>query len=270
MKPLRVTLVDDEQLARRGLSMRLANIEGVEIVAECGNGQQALAAVAELAPDLLFLDIQMPGMNGFEVIERLQGDESPLVVFVTAHDEFAVDAFKVHAVDYLLKPVDETRLGEAVTRARQQLDARDRERERARLMAMLVEVKGEGAAELVEQDWQAADTEARWPERITVRDGQDITLVPVADIRWVDAAGDYMCLHTPTGTHIMRITMKQLEAMLDPERFLRVHRSTLVNRDAVTGAQAMGNGEFLVQVDGDTTLKASRGYRDRIKAILAA
>jgi two-component system LytT family response regulator len=264
-KPLSVVLVDDEHLARRGLSMRLGDIGGIEILAECANGDQALAAVAEHEPDVLFLDIQMPGMTGFDVVGNLQADNLPAVIFVTAHDEFAVEAFRVHAVDYLLKPVEPGRLREALQRARAHTSNAEQAREKEKLVEVIMSLSG-GRSKAV----SAEDAESGWPEKLTIKDGDEITLVPVGDIQWVDAAGDYMCLHTAAATHIMRITMKQLEAMLNPSVFVRVHRSTLVNVSEIAGAQTTPSSEYLLQLSGGAQVKVSRGYKDRIKAFLGA
>ncbi|MEM1189005.1 MAG: LytTR family DNA-binding domain-containing protein [Pseudomonadota bacterium] len=268
MSTLNTVIVDDEQLARRGLSLRLAELSEVEVVAECGNGEEALLAVAQHQPDLLFLDIQMPGMDGFEVVERLQGDDMPMVVFVTAYNEYAVDAFKVHAVDYVLKPIDEERLQEAVQRAVQQREQNSSSAGKEKLVKLIMSMTGESAAG-VEALAERGGSDASWPERITVKDGSDIQFIRVADITWVDAAGDYMCIHAAGETHIMRITMKQLEEMLNPAVFLRVHRSTIVNGRVITGAQTLNNGEYLLNLEGGAQLKVSRSYRDRIRQFLS-
>ena len=267
MNHLRAVIVDDESLARRGLSLRLQHMPQVDVVAECANGNEALRAIAELSPDLVFLDIQMPGMGGFDVIRRLQPDNLPMIIFVTAFDQYAVDAFKVHAVDYVLKPIDDDRLHEAIDRAvahhRQQESARGK----ARLVDLVMELTGASASS-VAQMAESSGTPTRWPDKITVKDGGEIHLIRVEDIRWIDAAGDYMCIHAGERTHIMRTTMKQLEAMLDPAAFLRIHRSTIVNSAVITAAQPLTNGEYLLTLEGDTRLKVSRGYRDRVKALL--
>jgi two-component system LytT family response regulator len=267
MSALSAIIVDDEHLARRGLALRLAEQDEVEVVAECANGEEALAAVAEHQPDLMFLDIQMPGMDGFEVVERLQGDAMPLVIFVTAYNDYAVDAFKVHAIDYVLKPVEEERLEDAVRRAVQHRQQADSNQGKEKLVKLIMSMTGESAAgveALAERD----GAEGEWPERITVKDGSDIQFIRVADITWVDAAGDYMCIHAAGETHIMRITMKQLEAMLNPAVFLRVHRSTIVNGRVITGAQSLSNGEYMLKLEGGAQLKVSRSYRDRIRQFL--
>jgi two-component system LytT family response regulator len=264
MTPLRTVIVDDEPLARRGLSLRLENHPPVELVAECANGEEALEAVAALQPDLMFLDIQMPGMDGFDVIENLQGDAMPMVIFVTAYNEFAVDAFEVNAVDYVLKPVDEERLHAAIQRA---VEAREQQQladQKRNLMNACMRLSG-ASASVVEEI--AGGKAGIYPDRLSIRDGDETALVPVAEIDWIDAAGDYMCVHADNTTHIMRITMKQLEAMLDPLMFLRIHRSTIVNAARIGSAQSLTNGEYLLTLQGGTRLKVSRSYRDKIREL---
>lgn len=267
MSKLSTIIVDDENLARRGLSLRLANLSEVEVVAECHNGQQALEAIAEHSPDLVFLDIQMPGMDGFGVVERLQSDNMPMIVFVTAFDQYAVDAFRIHAVDYVLKPIDDERLQEAVQRALERRAQKDSEREKARLLELVMGVTGVGAGS-VDRAAGGKATAKRWPEKLSIKDGSDIAFIRVDDIQWVDAAGDYMCIHAAGKTHIMRITMKQLEEMLDPDRFLRIHRSTIVNATGIARAQTLTNGEYMLALECGTQLKVSRSYRDRVRHLI--
>lgn len=267
MSKLTAIIVDDEHLARRGLTVRLQQLPEVDVVAECANGEEALLAVAAHNPDLLFLDIQMPGMDGFAVVERLQGDTMPMVIFVTAYNEYAVDAFKVHAVDYVLKPVEDDRLHEAVQRAAAQREQIASSSGKEKLVRLIMSMTGETAAG-VEALVENGSAQKGWPEKITVKDGSDIQFIRVADISWIDAAGDYMCIHAAGETHIMRITMKQLEGMLNPAQFLRVHRSTIVNGRVITGAQTLANGEYLLNLEGGTQLKVSRSYKDRIREFL--
>jgi two-component system LytT family response regulator len=270
MNTLSAIIVDDEHLARRGLSVRLQQLPEVDVIAECANGEEALAAVAAHSPDLLFLDIQMPGMDGLEVAERLQGDDMPMVIFVTAYNEYAVDAFKIHAIDYVLKPVEDDRLHEAVQRAVLHREQESSSAGKEKLLKLIMGMTGESAAgieALVEGEHANGES---WPEKITVKDGSDIQFIRVADIEWVDAAGDYMCIHATGKTHIMRITMKQLEGMLNPAVFLRVHRSTIVNNRCITGAQTLSNGEYLLNLEGGTQLKVSRSYKDRIREFLVS
>jgi two-component system LytT family response regulator len=269
MNTLRTIIVDDENLARRGLSIRLKQMPNIDVVAECANGHEALQAVAEYSPDLLFLDIQMPGMDGFEVIEQLQADNLPMVIFVTAFNEYAVEAFRVHAIDYVLKPIDDERLLESIERAVAHRSMAETEQAKEKLVRMVMGMTG-ASASTVEEMADTGEAPRSRPERLTIKDGSEIHLVRVDDIQWVDAAGDYMCIHAGGDTHIMRITMKQLEAMLDPATFLRIHRSTLVNANRVTGAQTLDNGEYLLTLDSDAKLKVSRGYRDKVRHLLRA
>ncbi len=268
MKNLKAIIVDDESLARRGLSLRLQQMPQVDVIAECANGQEALDAIAEHGPDLVFLDIQMPGIDGFEVVRQLQADSMPMVIFVTAFDEYAVDAFKVHAVDYVLKPIDDDRLHAAIERALAHQEQEESMRSKERLVELMMNMTGASAAS-VEAMAQGEEPRQQWPEKLVIKDGNDINLIRVADIQWVDAAGDYMCIHAGGETHIMRITMKELEAMLNPARFTRIHRSTIINTDCVAGAQTLGNGEYLLALQGGAQLKVSRGYRDRVKPLLS-
>ena len=267
MTILRTIIVDDESLARRGLSLRLQNIPEVEVIAECSNGADALKAIAEHGPDMVFLDIQMPGMDGFEVINHLQADTMPLIVFVTAFNEYAVEAFKVHAVDYVLKPIDEDRLREAVDRALAHREQQDLVTSKEKLVQLVMGITGASASS-VEEMAESGDSPRKWPEKITIKDGNDIRFIRVPEIQWVDAAGDYMCIHASGNTHIMRITMKQLEDLLNPDIFLRVHRSTIVNTNVITGAQSLDNGEFLLNLECGSQVKVSRSYRDKVKHLL--
>lgn len=262
---LKAIVVDDESLARRGLILRLQAMQQVEVVAECANGREALQAIAERNPDLVFLDIQMPEMDGFDVICELQPDVAPMIIFVTAFDHYAVEAFRVHAVDYILKPVDVERLQEAVERAADLHWLNDPLVRKERLLACRDGARGI-AREGREVQYKTLGKD--WPERLAIKDGTEFCLVDVADIRWIDAAGDYMCVHTANRTHIMRTTMKQLVSRLDPDTFLRIHRSTIVNVNFISGARSHLNGEYLLTVADATTLKVSRGYSDKIRSLL--
>lgn len=263
---LRTLIVDDEALARRGLRMRLEKHAGVEILGECRNGREALASIPELAPDLVFLDIQMPGCDGFDVVRSLQGDGMPMVVFATAFDHYAVRAFEVHAVDYILKPVDEATLARALERARERLIQKHALSDKEHLLEVISEITGRAPAEMGRSP--AGPVARQYPEKLPIRDGGSTTLVPIRDIDWVDAAGDYMCVHAGGQIHVMRITMKQLEDQLDPALFQRVHRSTIVNLDRVQKITAHMNGEFHLILADNTRLKMSRGYKDKVQLLL--
>ena len=266
MNTLRTIIVDDESLARRGLRLRLQKFAQIEIVAECLNGREALAAVAEKQADLLFLDIQMPGMDGFEVVRRLQGEAMPMVVFVTAFDHYAVEAFEVHAIDYVLKPVDEERLGIAVERVLERFALRNSEGEKRRLIELVAEITGESAGQI--ESVTRADGAAPGTGRLVIRDGSAIHRVPYADIEWIDAAGDYMCIHAAGETHVTRSTMKELEAALDQRLFARIHRSTLVNIDRVQSIVPLENGKYHLCLDGGQKLTMSRSYREQLSQFL--
>lgn len=248
---LRCLLVDDEALARRGLRHRLGQLGGVEIVAEAGNGREALALIGQHEIDLMFLDIQMPGIDGFGVLRTLPVSRWPLVIFTTAYDQYALDAFRVHAVDYLLKPVEDERLREAVARARKLKEHSELEAQHARLLAL---VGGDKPSSLGE----------RSDDRLTLKDGSTLIRVPLADIRWIDAAGDYVVVHTAQANHVARASLRDLAERLPPARFVRIHRSTIVHARYVTRLRPHINGEYFVDLDGGHELKLSRGYRDQL------
>lgn len=262
MNTLKTIVVDDETLARRGLRLRLQKFPRIEIVAECQNGREALTAVAQHQADLLFLDIQMPGMDGFEVVRRLQDDALPMVVFVTAFDHYALEAFEVHAIDYVLKPVDEERLAVAVERVLERHALRHSEGEKQRLIELVADLTGDSAGHI--EQLAREDSEPNGSGRMVIRDGSTIHRVPYADIEWIDAAGDYMCIHAAGVTHVTRATMKELEAALDARHFARIHRSTLVNIDCVQSVAPLENGKYQICLDGGQKLVMSRSYREQL------
>ena len=263
-EPFRILIVDDESLARRGLQIRLKEIEGVEVIGEAKNAREALAAIAELSPDLVLLDIQMPGMSGFDMIGNLQQDNMPLIIFVTAFDEYAIEAFDVHAVDYLLKPIDTERLKAAVQRAQGRATQKEAVSDKQRLLDLVISITGKSETS-VAQLMKDQTGSRSYPDRIAIKDGGETTLVETKDIDWVDAAGDYMCIHANEQTHIMRVTMKELENQLDPTIFQRVHRSTIVNLDRVEKVCSHMNGEFHLILSNGSTIKMSRSYKDKVR-----
>lgn len=263
---LKALIVDDEELARRGLEIRLEKFEGIAICGQSRNGREALEHVREQAPDLMFLDVQMPGMDGFEVLRRLSGNNMPAVIFVTAYDEFALKAFEANALDYLLKPINDDRLREAIDRARHALDEKSANEHRNKLLKFVCELTGR------ELTLQAALEEAsgeasRYPRRLAIRDRGETACVDVDSIDWVDAAGDYMCVHANGDTYVLRGTMKRLEQLLNPETFVRVHRSAIVNRHRVTSMRPHRNGEYFLKLGPDTELKLSRKYKGSIERL---
>jgi two-component system, LytTR family, response regulator len=266
---INTVIVDDEALSRRGIELRLREAGDFNIVAQCSNGREALAAISTYKPDLVFLDIQMPGMSGFEVVAQLPHETLPVLVFVTAYDQYAIQAFEARAVDYLLKPIDEARFETALERAREHARAKTAANQRDRLMEIIAEITGSGELALDELLSRGrAAVEARHPEVLPIRQGRETVRVPVASIRWIDAAGDYMCIHAGGDTHILRGTMKELEELLDPKLFQRVHRSTIVNLRLVKSLRAHMNGEYFLTLDGGHELKLSRTYRDKVEYFL--
>jgi len=249
---MRVVIVDDEPLARRGVRARLVAAPDMRVVAECATGGEAVTAIQALAPDLVFLDIQMPDVNGFEVLRRLPAQKMPLVVFLTAYDRYALEAFEAQALDYLLKPIDDARFMRAIERARL-LSASHRLPEIERRIRELLETLQE--------------TESRPPYRthMTVKTGRRVTIVNVMDIDWVGAGGDYVTLHVGEKDYLMRHTISSLERELDPERFLRIHRSTIVQTSRIAELQTLDNGEFLVRLRNGKELRASRSYSQRLE-----
>ncbi len=272
MEKLRAIVVDDETLARRLVVSILGDIPGVEVVAECANGREAVRAVADLAPDLMFLDIKMPGWNGFDVIKKIQPEQLPMVVFCTAFERYALDAFEVHAVDYLVKPVDEDRVHLAVKRAA----ARHREEQlagadKSPLLGAIEDITGDRASPLpAADDVRDALSGSGAERRIAIRDRDAIRLIREDTIAWVDAAGDYMCVHAEGETHIMRCTMKHLLDLLDEHVFKRVHRSTIVNLNFIETARVLPKGEFMLELENGEQVKVSRNYRAAIRDFLDA
>ncbi len=261
---IRTLIVDDEPLARRGLELRLSRHTDVDIVGEAANGREAFHSISALKPDLMFLDVQMPGVDGFALLRAIPASMMPLTVFVTAYDQYALAAFAASAIDYLLKPVDDTRLDEAVARARTHMATRAAHDHCEQLLKLLATLQNEPDLKL---DDLVAPRSPSQPEKISIRDGQRVVRVDVDAIRWIDAAGDYMCVHTPDETHILRATMHELEQRLDPRRFQRVHRSTIVNMAHVRELRPHQNGEFFLVLDSGQELKLSRTYKDKVKLL---
>ena len=259
---IRTILVDDESLATQGLQLRLEAHDDVEVVATASNGREAIRQIKTNKPDLVFLDIQMPGFDGFSVIQGLLEVEPPLFVFVTAFSDHAVKAFEAQAVDYLVKPVDEDRLAATLDRVRQRLTEKRSAEEAGRLKEALEEHAPEAAEELAEGGANEGIAANRFEKMINIKDQGQIFRVDVDTIERIDAAGDYMCIQTGDNTLILRETMKDLEKRLDPRRFQRVHRSTIVNLDLVKQVKPHTNGECFLVLDSGAQVKVSRSYRD--------
>lgn len=243
---MRALIVDDEPLARRGVALRLKKFRDVEVVGECGDGSSAVEKILELSPDVVFLDVQMPGMDGFEVLRALPSQDLPSVIFLTAYEQHAVRAFEVHALDYLLKPVDDQRFGNAVQRARQVKDAGSRIQMAERILRML-----------------EADS-PRYVSRFPVRVGSRIQIVLTDDIEWIAAAGDYAELHGGGHRHLVRETMNSLELKLDPVQFMRIHRSRIVRVGCVRELRPIDNREYIVKLSDGSEHRSSRSHADRL------
>jgi two-component system LytT family response regulator len=263
---LRTIIVDDEALARRGLKHRLARINDIEVVAEARNGREALQLIEEHEPDLVFLDIQMPGLDGFDVIRNLPEKRLPLVVFVTAFDEYALKAFEANALDYLLKPIEDERLDEALQRVRDNLDLKRALKHKKSLLKLVGQITGEAVGSMKELKSRGVDAlKKKEAPRLAIKDGGKTTWVPQEDIEWIDAAGDYMCVHAGGEIHIMRTTMKKLEDQLDPDILQRIHRSTIVNVNQIKELQAHINGEYFLTLKCGHTIKMSRTYKNKLR-----
>ena len=258
---IRTILVDDEPLAIQGLELRLQEHDDVEIIDKCSNGREAIRSIKTHKPDLVFLDIQMPGFDGFSVVQGLMEIEPPLFVFVTAYSEHALRAFEAQAVDYLLKPVEEGRLRDTLDRVRQRLNEKRGVEEIEKLKEVLAEVAPDAVEDLTDGGDQVAAS-SRYEKLINIKDRGQIFRVDVDTIERIDAAGDYMCIYTGDNTLILRETMKDLEKRLDPRRFQRVHRSTIVNLDLVRQVKPHTNGECFLVLDSGAQVKVSRSYRD--------
>jgi two-component system, LytTR family, response regulator len=243
---MRALIVDDERLARRGVVLRLRKFKDIEIVGECADGLSAVEKILELSPDVVFLDIQMPGMDGFEVLRALPKENLPDIIFLTAHEQHALRAFEVHALDYLLKPVDDERFAAAVARVRKLDDSTSRIRITQRILQML-----------------GRDPE-KHASRFIVRTGSRIQIVLVEDIDWIGAAGDYTDLHVRGRSHLLRETMNSLEQKLDPTKFLRIHRSRIVRTGCIVELCAIDNREYLIKLTDGSQHRSSRTHADSV------
>jgi two-component system LytT family response regulator len=259
---IRTILVDDEKLATQGLQLRLEPHTDVEIVDTAQNGREAIRKIKTHKPDLVFLDIQMPGFDGFSVIQGLMEVEPPLVVFVTAYSDHAIRAFEAQAVDYLVKPVEPERLADALDRVRQRLTEKRGVAEVERLKTVLAEVAPNAADDYDSENAPDAHAADRYEKMINIKDRGQIFRVDVDSIERIDAAGDYMCIYTADNSLILRETMKDLEKRLDPRNFQRVHRSTIVNLSQVKQVKPHTNGECFLVLGSGAQVKVSRSYRD--------
>jgi two-component system LytT family response regulator len=250
--PLTVLLVDDEPLAREGLRMLLALDPDVSAILEARNGHEAVAAIREKRPDLVFLDVQMPEMDGFQVVREV-GAQMPAVVFVTAHDKYAIQAFEINAIDYLLKPITEERFAKALERVKGRLGSKTADETSRQILYLL----------------ETVAAPKRYLKRLAVHVAGKTVFVDVADIEWIEADQNYVQVHAGRAAHLLHVTMTALEKSLDPEMFLRIHRSTIVNVGRIAALQPAMHGEYVVTLASGVRLQSGRMYSEKLKALAA-
>jgi len=249
---IRTLIVDDEPLARERIRTLLADESDIEIIGECANGLEAVAAIKNRKPELLFLDIQMPALDGFGVLEKIGAEKMPAIIFVTAYDQYALRAFEVHALDYLLKPFDRERFDQALRRARLQIQQATSGDLNQKLLALLEDLRAE----------------KKWLERLVIKSGGRVFFLKIDEIDWIEAAGNYVRLHIQREAHLLRETIKNLETQLDPNKFLRISRSTIVRIDRIKELQPWFHGEYAIILQDGTQLTSSRGYREKLDELL--
>jgi len=262
-KKIRTLIVDDEPMARRTLRDLLQADPDVEIIGECSNGLEAVAFINSQPPDLLFLDIQMPGLNGFEALAQTEPGSIPAIIFVTAFDQYALKAFEVHALDYLLKPFNDKRFAEALRQAKSHIELKEINQISRSLLNLLgTQAGNEPAAAL-----STASTKTFLTRFMIKADGR-VVFIKASDVDWIAADDYFIKLHVRGRTHLLRMSLNELEEKLDPKAFLRIHRSSIVNFDSVRELQQTPSGEYVVVLKNGTELKLSRGRRERLEQLL--
>jgi len=251
---IRVLVVDDEPLARERVRQLLESEPDLELIGECSDGVSAVQAIRKETPDLVFLDVQMPELDGFGVVEEVGRERMPAVIFVTAHDQFALKAFEIHAVDYLLKPFDKERFKTALRRAKDQLQHRQTGDLSQRLSALLADVRPE--------------PKTKYLDRLAIKGSGRVVFVKVEEIDWIEAADNYVSLHVGQEEHLHRETMSTIETQLAPNKFMRISRSTIVNVDRIKELQPLFHGEYVVILRNGTRLTLSRTYRDKLDQLM--
>jgi two-component system LytT family response regulator len=250
--PLRAVIVDDEALARKFIRRMLRDDPDVEIVGECSNGKEAAATIKKQDPDLVFLDVQMPEMNGFAALESIGVDQCPLVIFTTAYEQYAIRAFELHALDYLLKPFDQARFKDAIKHAKERFGSEHEKDARRQIGALLENIKNK----------------PKYLERFVIKAGGRITFLRVDEINWIEADDKYVHLHTDKAHPMVRQTLSAMESQLDPGKFQRIHRSTIVNVEQIKELQPLFSGEHAVHLKDGTKLTLSRNYKDKLFGLL--
>ena len=256
---IKTLIIDDEPLARRNIRLLLEKDPQIEILEECRNGREAVKAINAHSPDLIFLDIQMPEMDGFDVLERVGPEHIHAIIFVTAFDQYALKAFDVHALDYLLKPFDDERFAHALDRAKTQIEAREIDRLSKRLLALLEERESER---------KGARQQSNYLTRLMIKVAGRVTLLKVEEIDFIEADGNYAKLHAGRKAHLLREKMNDLEGRLDPGKFVRIHRSAIVNLDRIKEMHPHFNGDYIVVLEDGRQLRLSRTRRENLEAKL--
>ena len=250
MSNLRLLIVDDEPLIREGIRNGLSSCEEIEIVGECDSGARAIETILSARPDLVLLDVQMPDCTGLEVVRQVGPHRMPAVIFVTAYDQYAVSAFELNAVDYLLKPFDDDRLRASIARARERICGR-REVSLAQKLQVLLDAR-----------------ESKWPERLAFRNGDGFSLVPVDTVDWIESANNYVVLHCGQKQHIMGETLTHLESSLSPDKFLRIHRCRIVNVSRITSVRPFLSGTYQLELHNGTRLSSGKQYCDAVRRLI--
>ena len=258
MHKIRALLVDDEPIARRGIRQQLQSEADVEVIGECANGKEAVVAIRTQAPDLVFLDVQMPLLSGFGVVEEVGVDQLPAVVFVTAYDEHAIRAFEVNALDYLLKPIEPQRFQKTLSRVRDQLNQSSDKQLNKKLSALL----------RLQEKPDTVFEKHSYLERVVIKESERVLIVPVEDIDWIGAHGNYVQIHTRSKAHLLRETMDGMEGKLNPANFVRLRRSTIVNGRRIQELKPLFNGEYTVLLKNGVALTSSRRYRKNLDLLL--
>jgi len=249
---IRCLVVDDEPLGRDRVVTLLKMIEDAEVIGECETGNEAIRAISERSPDLVFLDVRMPGLDGFEVLAALPATAVPAVIFVTAHDDYAIKAFEVHAQDYLLKPFDRKRFFEAFSHAASRIRSARPAAELNRRLTLLEEIERNRSLH----------------SRLPIRSGGRVSFLPVEEIDWIEAADNYVRIHAGGKVHILRQTLQKMEDSLPPNHFIRIHRSTIVNVTRISEIESWFSGEYMVKLEDGTKVYSSRQYRERLRALM--
>ena len=269
-RKIRALVVDDESLAREALVVMLNDDPEMEVIGECRNGKEAVTLIRQQSPDVVFLDIQMPEMDGFQVVEEVGAKRMPVTVFVTAYDKYALRAFEAHALDYLLKPFDHDRFNSALQRAKTFVRQQKLGEISESLFAVLQDMKlktGESPSAADNRKPESA-VQQEPLDRVVIKSSGGIYFLKIEEIDWVEGAGDYLSLHSGSQTHLIRETMGNFHAKLDPRKFLRIHRSTIVNIDRIKDIRPLLKGEYVVTLTSGERLKASRGYRHELQRLL--